>query len=93
VERKPMSEALNEKLAALAAAIPRLVQGVTERTDALVRRVEGTEQKTIAVFAAKHAQIDKLEAGVALVDKALDQISNGGPPLDGSTPQSGGSGG
>jgi hypothetical protein len=85
-----MSEALKEKLALLSAAGPRLVRSVTERTDELLRRVEATELRSVKVFAQQHANLDAIEAGVGMVDDALNQLSNGGPPLDGSTKPSGG---
>lgn len=79
----PMSAS---KLLALAERVPRFTKALEDRADALMARLDKVEAAGAAAFDGHNALLDNMERAVEAAEGAVRQLTNGGPPLDGSPP-------
>lgn len=75
---------MTPKLQTLAGKLRDVTQSIEQRTEKLVGRLESVDRKHAEADAKAHAEVDKIEEAVRGVEDLVNQMSNGGPPLEGS---------
>lgn len=74
---------LKEKLAKAAGAGGRVAAKIEAKADALIARESAMEAKADSAFAPHEQVMDAAGEQLDAVENALNQLSNGGPPLNG----------
>jgi hypothetical protein len=77
--------ALNEKFARLAQRANAVPKKLEEQADSLFLRLDAVEQRGAEAFDNMHRVLQDVEAGVTAAEGAVRELSNGGPPLGGSS--------
>lgn len=82
---------MTPKLQSLSGKLRDVTASIEGRAEKLIARLERADQASQGADTKAHAEVDKVEAGVRAVEDLVNQMSNGGPPLDDSTGSAGSS--
>lgn len=74
---------LKEKLAKAAGVGGRVAANIEAKADALIARESQLDAKADQAFAGHNAIADQANTELDAIESALNQLSNGGPPLNG----------
>ena len=80
--------ALSDKLAAAGQIVGRQTKNIMARADALIAREADIESRTNAAFQPHEHMMDDAMKGLDDLERQLATLTNGGAPLDGSSPGS-----
>lgn len=80
--------AMTPKLQALSSKLRDVTQQIEARAEKLSSRLDVADGKSADADARAHAELDKIEQAVRSVEDLVNQMSNGGPPLEGSNDSS-----
>lgn len=80
----PREVPMTPKLQGLASKLRHVTQSIEDRAVRLADRLDSVDQKDAEAHAKVHTEIDKIEDASRGLDDFANQVSNGGPPLDGS---------
>lgn len=76
------------KLENIAARAPRIVADLEAQADKLDARLTALETKGNGAFGKWNEHLAAQESAISVAEAAINQLSNGGPPLEGSPPVS-----
>jgi hypothetical protein len=76
------------KLQTIAARAPKIIADLEARAGKLDDRLTALEAKGHGTFDRWEGHLSEQESAVAAAEDAVNQLSNGGPPLDDSSPPS-----
>jgi predicted transcriptional regulator len=88
IRRLQEMSALSEKLAAAGKIVGRQTQNIIARADALIAREADIENKTNQAFQPHESMMDDAMKGLDDLERQLATLTNGGAPLDASSPGS-----
>lgn len=75
---------MTPKLQSLAGKLRDVQASIEGRTEKLIARLDGADKAHEQATARAHGELDKIEQAVGQVEDLVNQMSNGGPPLDSS---------
>lgn len=75
---------MTPKLQGLKAKLQDVTSGIEKRAETLMMRLDRADQASATADSKAHAEVDKIENAVRGIEDLVNQLSNGGPPLDGS---------
>ena len=76
---------MTPKLQSLASKLRDVTGSIEARAEKLIDRLDKADQKSSEADTRAHAELGKIEEAVRSVEDLVNQMSNGAPPLGGST--------
>jgi hypothetical protein len=87
-DRKILGWTNMSKLQNIAARAPQIVADLEDAADRLDSRLTALQAKGHTAFGKWNDHLAEQESAIAVAEDAINKLSNGGPPLEGSSPPS-----